>query len=299
MASAYSLQSSNVRKTWLLMFVFIGLVSALFFALSTALNRPMLGIIGLIISVGQAIIAYYFGGSMAIASAGGKEVKEQDNSQIHEMVGNLCRVADIPKPKIFISPDQSANAFACGRDPKHASICLNQGLLNLLNKDELEGVIAHELSHIKNRDILIMTVTMVLSGIIAFISDIAMRSIWFGSGRTNDDDNNSSSHFIFTIILYVVIIVVAPLVSALISMAVSRQREYLADASAVVMTRYPNGLISALEKLYGSPVPSEHYSTSTNHFYIAPPKMQFGKKMSNWFSTHPSIEDRVNALRKM
>jgi heat shock protein HtpX len=294
--SAYSQQSSNITRTWILIFAFVGIVAALFFGMATIFNRPELAIVGLVVSLGQSFVAYFFGDKIALSTAGGVEVQESEAPQMHEMVGNLARISGIPKPKLYISPDNSANAFACGRDPKHASICVNQGLIKLLSKNELEGVLAHEMAHIKNRDILVMTVTMVLSSIISFIADIGFRMTLYGGGRKKDGDSGGG---IAVLVFYIVLMVIAPILSALISMAVSRQREYLADATAVVMTRYPEGLIGALEKLYKSPVPTEHYSTAMNHFYIAPPKKNWGEKIAGLFSTHPSIEDRVTALRKM
>lgn len=295
--SAYSQQARNTRKTWILLFLFVGLVSALFYGLAVVYDSPILILVGLAISIGQAVVAYYFGDKLALASAGGKEVSYEEAPRIHETIQNLSKIADIPKPRIFISPDESANAFACGRDPKHASICLNQGILKLLDKNELEGVIAHELSHIKNRDILVMTVTMVLASVISLVADFGYRAMfWGGMSRDSDNDNKPNP---VVIIVYIVVLILAPIISTLIQLAVSRQREYLADATAVTMTRYPEGLISALQKLYKSPVPSTHYSTATSHFFIAPPKKSFGEKVSGLMSTHPSIEDRVAALSKM
>lgn len=293
MNSAYSVQNKNQRNTWILIFLFVGVVSALFYFLAWYYNSPFIAIVGLIISLGQAFVAYYFGDSIALTVAGAKEVTPEEAGQLHMLVENLTKVAGIPKPKIFISPDLSANAFACGRDPDHANICVNLGLLKILNKSELEGVLAHEISHIKNRDILVMTVTMVLSSLVSFIADFSFRLSFFGGN--NREKNNSP----VVLILYLVTIALAPFVAILIQMAVSRSREYLADASAVVLTRYPEGLVSALNKLYTSPVPTTHYSTSMNHFYIAPPKKKFGQKFGELFSTHPSLEDRISALEKM
>ncbi len=294
MSSAYAISSQNTRKTWVLMFVFIGLVSALFFGLSTYFNQPFLAIIGLIISFGQTLFAYFLGDKMALASAGAQEVSEEQAPQIHEMVGNLARIAGIPKPTIHISPDPSPNAFATGRDHNHAHVCLNQGILNLLTKNELEGVLAHELSHIKNRDILISTVVMALAGVISFITDMAFRMMWWGGG---DNDGENKSPIIF--LVYIVALVIAPLLSMLIQFAVSRSRERLADSSAVLITRYPKGLMDALTKLYNNPTPTQHYSTATNHFYISPPKQNWGKHVQSLFSTHPPLEERIEALRKM
>jgi len=293
--SAYSQQSANVRKTFILIFLFVGLVSALFYAFSAYYGNPIFAIFGLVISLGQAWVGYFYGDKVALLFAGAKEVDAKEAPQLHFLVENLSKIADIPKPKVFISPDPSANAFACGRDPAHASICFNQGILNILNKNELEGVMAHELSHIKNRDTLVMTMTMVLASLISFLADIGFRMMWWGGGKSKDDDSKSPVIFI----IYIVLLIIAPILSTLIQLAVSRSREYLADATAVTFTRYPEGLIDALQKLYSSPVPTNHYSTAMNHFYISPPKKAFGEKVSGWFSTHPSIEERVQALKKM
>jgi heat shock protein HtpX len=292
--TAYNYQAANQRKTLVLMFLFVGIVSALCYGFSTVYNQPLFAIIGLVLSLGQALFAYYGGASLALLTAGGVQVSDQEAPQIHNLVENLARTAGIPKPRIFISPDPSPNAFACGRDPQHASICLNQGILNLLDKNELEGVIAHELAHIKNRDILIMTVTMALASVISFITDFAFRMMWWGGGN-NDDENKSPVVFI----IYIVALVLAPFVTMLIQFAVSRSRERLADASAVLMTRYPQGLMSALTKLYNDPTPSQHYSTATSHFYISPPKQNWGERAQSLFSTHPPLKERIESLRKL
>jgi heat shock protein HtpX len=291
--SAYSQQSNNIFKTWLLIFLFVGLVSGLFYGLAYYYNNPFWAVFGLIMSLGQAFGAYFFGDKIALWVARAEEIGYEQAPQLHHMVENLSKIADIPKPKIYISPDQSANAFACGRDPKHASICLNQGLLDILNKNELEGVVAHELGHIKNRDILIMTVVMVLASLVSFIADIGGRLMIYNHDRNR---NNKSP---IMILLYLVTLMLAPLVALLIQLAISRSREYLADATAVTITRYPEGLIQALQKLYHNPVPTDRYATSMNHFYIAPVKKSWGQKTSELFSTHPSIEDRIAALSKM
>lgn len=293
--SAYTQQSNNIQKTWVLIFVFVGLVSGIFYIIGLYQGSWIWPIIGLFISLSQALIAYFAGDKIALAAAGAKLVEYKDAPKIFEIVQNLSKIASIPTPKIHISPDQSANAFACGRDPEHASICLNQGILDILDKNELEGVIAHELSHIKNRDILIMTVTMVLSSVVSFIADVGFRIMFWGGDKKNDRENQNP----VLLILYIATIILAPIVAALIQFAVSRQREFLADATGVTLTRYPEGLISALQKLYQNPTPSSHYSTATAHFYIAPPKKSFGQKAMSLFSTHPSIEDRVEALKNM
>jgi heat shock protein HtpX len=298
MASVYTQQSNNIQKTWLLMFAFVGIVSGLCYGFAYTTGNYAFAIIGLAVSIGQCFFSYWFGDKLALMSNGASLVEREEAPKIYDLVENLSRVAGIPMPKIHISPDPSPNAFACGRDPEHASICINQGLLNILNKNELEGVIAHELSHIKNRDILIMTTTMVLSSVIAFIADVGFRMMVFGGGNSNSDgDGDSNSPIVF--VLYMIALLLAPILSTLITLAVSREREFLADATAVTLTRYPKGLSDALLKLHNDPTPTEHYSTATNHFYISEPKQSFGEKAQNWFSTHPSVEERVEALSKM
>ncbi len=294
MASAYSQQGSNIRRTWILLFLFVGLISATFYIFGLANGSPVWAFIGLFISLSQAGVAYFVGDKIALATARAKKVSYEEAPQIHEMVTNLSKIAGIPAPKVFISPDKSANAFACGRNPNNAKICLNQGILDILSKPELEGVIAHELAHIKNRDILIMTVTMVLASLASFLADMGFRLMIFGGN--NRDRNNRSP---VLMILYIATIILAPIVAAMIQMAISRKREFLADATAVVFTRYPEGLKGALTKLYNNPTPSSNYSTAMSHFYIAPPKKEFGEKVAGLFSTHPPIEQRIAALQKM
>jgi heat shock protein HtpX len=296
MTSAYSQQSQNTTKTWILIFLFVSIVSGFFYAFAISTNNPGIAYIGLLISIGQSFVAYFWGGNLAIASSGGVEVGENEQFQLQNIVENLARTAGIPKPKLFVSPDPSANAFACGRNPANANICVNQGLLDILDKNEIEGVIAHEMSHIKNRDILIMTVTMVLSSVISFLADYSMRAVMWGRDNSDSDDNPQSP---LVIVFFVAAIVIAPILSLVIQMAVSRSREFMADATAVTLTRYPQGLISALSKLHNSPVPTEHPSTAMSHFYIAPPKTNWGQKTMELFSTHPPLEARIQALESM
>ena len=294
MASAYTYQLHNVQRTWLLIFLFTGLTGFVFYVFGLYLGNGWFGLLGIVISIVQGFIAYYSGDKIALATARAEEVSAEQAPQIHMLVENLSKVAQIPKPKIFISPDRAANAFATGRDPEHGKICLNQGLLKLLDKNELEGVIAHELSHIKNRDILVMTVTMVMASVISILADLGIRTRFWGF---RDDDSQSKSPIIA--VMYVATLLLAPLLSLLIQFGISRRREYLADATAVVMTRYPAGLKQALTKLYNSPVPTSNYHTSMNHFYIAPVKKSFGEKINGLFSTHPSVQDRIANLDGM
>lgn len=294
MASAYSVQSANVRKTWLLIMFFVALVTAGFYGLGWYYDNYLWPIVGLVFSLSQATIGYFWGDKVALTFARAKEVSFEQAPQIHNLVENISKIAGVPKPKVYISPDKSANAFACGRDPKHAAICLNQGILDILDKNELEGVIAHEMAHIKNRDILVMTMAMVLASLVSFIADMGLRLMFWG-GNNNDHKNKSPILLIF----YIAFLVLAPFISLLIQMSISRSREYLADATAVVFTRYPQGLINALDKLHKNPVPSSNYSTAMNHFYISAPKQSFGQKASALFSTHPPVQERIAKLSQM
>jgi heat shock protein HtpX len=294
MSSVYTIQSNNRTKTFVIITLFILLTTLVGYTAALYFNNYSFALIAFAISLIQSGIAYFFGDKVALASAGAQEISPEKAPQIHTLVENLCKIADIPKPKIYISPDPSANAFACGRDPKNASICLNQGILDLLDKNELEGVIAHELSHIKNRDTLVMTITMVLASVISFIVDNIFRFSFLGFGGNNDRESNRSP---WVYILYIVMIVAAPLLAIIMQLAISRSREYLADATAVTFTRYPDGLISALEKLYSQKIPSTYRSTAMSSLYISPPKQSGGKILNNLFSTHPTIEERVSKLR--
>jgi heat shock protein HtpX len=301
MTSAYSQQNKNFTKTWILIFLFVSIVSGMFYTFAVMTNNPGIAYMGLLISLGQSFVAYFWGGTIAVTSAGGVEVAESEHPQLQNMVENLARTAGLPKPKLFVSPDPSANAFACGRDSANANICVNQGLLDILDKNEIEGVLAHEMSHIKNRDILIMTVTMVLSSVISFLADYSLRAMMWGnnSNGNSDSEGDDSPGSPLVIFFFVAAIVIAPILSFVIQMAVSRSREFLADATAVTLTRYPQGLISALTKLHQSPVPTEHPSTAMSHFYITPPKNSWGQKTMELFSTHPSLESRISALESM
>jgi heat shock protein HtpX len=294
MASAYTQSNSNQTKTFLLITVFALLTVGFFYALGSYTRNPIFVIIGLVIGIGQPLIGYFFGDKMALSFAKAEEVTYDQQPQLHEMVTNLARVARIKTPKIYISPDQSANAFATGRDPSHASICFNQGILDLLDKNELEGVAAHELSHVKNYDTLIMTLAAILASVIGAVADIAGRMMLWGGGRSSDDNKNP-----FAIVLYIAAIFLTPFIAFMLQLAISRSREFLADASAVTITRYPQGLRNALLKLDSSPVPSDTAHSFTNHMYIAEPKKNLGQNVKGWFSTHPSVEERVKRLDEM
>ncbi|MBI2330519.1 M48 family metallopeptidase [Candidatus Daviesbacteria bacterium] len=256
-----------------------------------------LGITGfaLIMAGLMNFVSYYWSDKIVLGISGAKLIQKKDNPEIYRIVENLCIAAGLPTPKVYIINDTATNAFATGRDPKHAAIAFTSGILQKLNKQELEGVTAHELSHVGNRDTLVMAVVSVLVGTIALLSDFFMRSMLFG-GRDRENKGNT----IFLVIA-IVAAILAPIVAMLIQLAVSRRRELLADASGVLLTRYPQGLASALQKISSDREPLEVANRGTAHLYIVNPlKGQEAKAwLASLFNTHPPIEARIKALREM
>ncbi len=252
--------------------------------------------IGLIIAGIINFSSYYWSDKLVLSLAGAKPITKKDAPQLYRIVENLCIGAGLPLPKIYVVDDPTPNAFATGRDPKHAAIAVHTGLLEHLDKLELEGVIAHELSHVRNYDTRVMAIVAMLAGTVALLSDFFMRSLWFG-GR--DRDNKAGGLFM---ILGIVAAIIAPIAAYLIQLSVSRRREFLADASAALLTRYPEGLARALEKISSYTQPSKTARTATAHLYISNP-LGGGKKAGSWiaglFNTHPPIEERLKALRAM
>jgi heat shock protein HtpX len=291
----YSQIDSNKRRTWLLILVFIILISLLGYFLDyTMEGGNIILIIAIVISIVMSLFGYFSGDKVALVSSGAKIITKKQNPYLYRMVENLCIASGTKLPKIHVINDRNINAFATGRDPEHASIAITTGAMEKLENEELEGVIAHELSHIKNYDIRLMTIVIVLVGIIALISDIFLRSALFGGGRSRSNKNNGGAMAIVGIVL----IILSPIFAQLIKLAISRKREYLADASGSLITRYPEGLASALEKIKLDNRPMIKTSNATAHLFIANP---FGNKKSfkNAFSTHPPIEDRISKLRNM
>ena len=256
------------------------------------------GMMGLavVISFFMTLVSYFKGDKIALKSTGAKEIQKKDHPYVYRMIENLCITAGTPVPKVHIIDSPALNAFATGRDPKHASIALTTGIINTLENEELEGVIAHELSHIKNYDIRVMTIVVVLVGTIALISDMFFRMRFFGVGnRRSSNDSGKSGGIIM--IIGIVLLILSPIIAELIKLAVSRKREYLADASGALLTRYPEGLASALEKISTSSETLPHASAATAHLFISSPFKK--KSISGLFSTHPPIEERVKQLRSM
>ncbi len=296
MASLYTYQESNVRRTWLLFFVFFVVVVGIGWVFSQAYSDPSFIIFAVIFSVIYSSISYWSSAGIALALARAVPIEKKDNPMLYNVVENLCIASGLPTPKIYITPEMQINAFATGRDAKHAAIAVTQGALARLDKTELEGVLAHELSHIGNRDILVSTVAAVLAGIISLIADIFLRSVFFGGigGRRGRNDESGEIFFIFAIVLSIL----APIGTMFIQFAISRRREALADASGVLLTRYPEGLISALEKIAQDETPMKSAKDSTAHLWIDNPFK--GSQVSWWHKllmTHPPIEERIKALQ--
>ncbi|MDP3973706.1 MAG: M48 family metallopeptidase [Candidatus Daviesbacteria bacterium] len=298
--TAWDHRTSNIIKTWLIMFFFSIFTVAVVYLIARGFGYGEvggLGIVGfaLIMAGIMNFVSYFWSDKIVLGVSGAKPIKKEGNPQVYRTVENLCIAAGLPTPKIYIIDDTATNAFATGRDPKHAAIAFTKGILQKLNKQELEGVTAHELSHVGSRDTLVMAVVSVLVGTIALLSDFFMRSMWYGS---RDREGRGNQLFV---ILAIVAAILAPIVATLIQLAVSRRREFLADASGVLLTRYPSGLASALQKISSDREPLEVANRGTAHLYIANPfKGQEAKQwLAGLFNTHPPIEARIKALQEM
>jgi len=296
MATLYTHQGENVRKTWLLMFIFLVIVIALGWVFSQVLNEPAILYIAIIFSIGMNFFSYWSSDKIALKMSGAVEADRGQYRDLLNIVENLSITAGLPVPKTYIINDPSPNAFATGRNKEHAAIAVTTGLLNILNKTELEGVIAHELSHIGNKDILLSTVVVVLVGFVALLSDLFIRMSFYG-GIKRDSDNKAGG---IIVIVGFVLAILTPFVAMLIQLAISRKREFLADASGALLTRYPEGLASALEKISQNSTPLKKASKATAHLYISDPYKKGQKKTSSltkMFMTHPPVEERVRMLR--
>jgi heat shock protein HtpX len=293
---------SNKRRTIFLLAFFLIFVIGLGWILSYVFNNQFILIIAVIIAVVQALVSYYYSDSITLAVSGAKEVpRKEPFLELHRLVENLSITAGLPKPKVYLINDPAPNAFATGRDPKHASIAVTSGLLDKLNKTELEGVIAHELSHVGNYDIRLMTIVVVLVGVVALMSDFFLRWTWFGGGRRRDSEGGGQIQLILLIIA-IAMAILAPLAASLIQLAISRKREFLADASGALLTRYPEGLASALEKISNDTEPLEVANKATAHLYIESPFKESSENrgwLAGLFETHPPVNERIKRLRAM
>lgn len=293
MATLYTQQSKNVTKTWLLVGVFLAVILGLGYFLSVYYQNPSILIIAFVFSLVMNIASFWFSDKIALASAKAVLADEKQYMELHRIVENLAITAGLPKPRVYIIPDMAPNAFATGRNKEHAAVAVTVGLLQLLDRSELEGVIAHELAHIGNRDILLQSMVVVLVGFISLLSNMFFHTMSFGGDRDRKGGGVLA-------IVGIVLLILSPIIAQLIQLAISRKREFLADATGALLTRYPEGLASALQKINSAGIPMQSANDATAHLYISNP---FGAKvrtgLHKLFMTHPPVEDRVKALTGM
>jgi len=293
----YTQAESNIRKTWLYLSFFFILILAIGWVISNYFGSFSIFWFALIFSIFSSFFSYWYSDKVVLFFTRAKPIEKSDNPELYRIVENLCITAGLPLPKIYILEEAQPNAFATGRDKNHAVIAVTRGLLEKMEKTELEGVIAHELSHIGNKDMLLQTIVVVLVGIIVMLTDFFYRmSFW---GRAQRRDRKEEGNAIFFVI-GIFLMILAPILANLIKAAISKRREFLADATGALLTRYPEGLASALEKIAKDQNPLSVASNATSHLYIANPFRGPGlNKVSNLFSTHPPIEERIRALRDL
>lgn len=283
------------------MSLFLVIIIGIGWFLSYYYQSPNILYFAVIFSLGMNFVSYWYSDKIVLGLSRAKPLEHDENPELYHIVENLCITAGLPMPKIYVLPEMAPNAFATGRNPKNAVIAVTQGLLQKLNKTELEGVIGHELSHIGNHDILLQTVIVVLVGLVAIVSDMFLRARLFGMGRSRDDSREGGNVGAVLMIIGLVFMILSPIIAQLIQLAVSRKREFLADSSGALLTRYPEGLANALEKISSDQTPMRFASNATAHLFIASPFT--GKQKTNWlvklFSTHPPIEERIKILREM
>jgi heat shock protein HtpX len=292
----YQQIESNKRRTFLLMLVAFLFVFVVAFSIQETYGYGWeLTLVAMAFALGSNALAYFKGDAMALALNGAREIQKQDNPYLWNMVENLCISQGLPMPRVYIIPDQAMNAFATGRDPQHASVAFTQGIIDALENEELEGVVAHELSHIQNYDIRTMTIVAAVIGVIMVLVDMAWRISFFGGSR---DDNGKAGGVLA--IVGLILIILSPIVAQLIQFAISRKREFLADASGALMTRYPEGLARALQKISHQGRPLKKVNHGTAHLFIANPfGAQARKNINKFFSTHPPVEERMSRLHEM
>ncbi len=297
MATLYTLAEKNVRKTWILMTGFLVMIIFFGWLFSQLLESPFFLYLAVIVAFFQSFLSYWYSDKIVLAMTGAKLIKKEDNPELYRLVENLCITAGLPLPKIYILDEAQPNAFATGRDKNHAVVAVTRGLLEKLERVELEGVIAHEFSHIGNKDMLLQTVVVILVGVIALLSDFFLRISFWGRSRSRERDSRGAILMFFGIIAAIL----APFAATLIQLAISRKREFLADASGALLTRYPEGLARALEKISADPNPLRVANDATAHLYISNPFR--GKQKTSWFAklfmTHPPVEERIKALREL
>ncbi len=296
----YEQIGANKWKSFFMVFIFILFVLGVGYIIGRVWGGWYYGIaIAGVIAIVMALVSYYRSDSVALRLSGAVPVQDGEYIPYRSAVEGLAIAAGIPTPKIYVIDSQSMNAFATGRDPKHASVCATTGLLERMDKQELEGVVAHEISHVKNYDILLMTITIVLVGTLILLSDIFLRTFWFGG----DSDEGGGEATLILMVIGIVLAILAPIIGQLIKLSISRRREYLADANGALLTRYPPGLADALEELQKDEYQLRTANKATAHLFIVQPlkteKGQRGSRFNRMFDTHPPIEDRIARLKQM
>ena len=298
MPTLYTQSDENIRKTYILISVFLIFIIGLGWVFSYVMESYAILIGAVLFSVLMSFTSYWYSDKIVLKMSKAHPISKENNLELYRIVENLCITAGLPMPKIYIMDEAAPNAFATGRDREHAVVVFTQGLLNKLERSEIEGVAAHELSHIGNRDILLMTVVVVLVGFVTLLADFFLRWSWFGGSRRNSRDSGQIGMIIF--VAAIILSILSPLIAKLIQMAISRKREFLADANGALLTRYPEGLASALEKISADSEPLKAANKATAHLYISSP---FKGKKINWltklFITHPPVEERIRALRQI
>lgn len=297
MPTLYTQVDKNVRKTWILITVFLVFIIGLGYIFSLSLNEPAILWVAVIFSSLMSFVSYWYSDKIALAISRAHEISHEENPELFHIVENLCITAGLPTPKIYMIDEMAINAFATGRDAKHAVVAVTRGAVEKLNKTEIEGVIAHELSHIGNRDILLLTVIVVLVGFVSLLSHWFLRFSFFGGPRRGGRDNQGGQIGSILAIAGLILAILSPLAATLIQLAISRKREFLADADGALLTRYPEGLASALEKISQDPTQLSVANDATAHLYIANPFKK--KRFSSLFMTHPPIEERIKILREI
>ena len=292
--SLYTHKDSNIAKTWFLFAGFLIVVIGVGYIFAGAYGNPDILYIAVGLSVLTSLVSYWFSDSIVLSMAHAQPVSMENAPELYRIVENLVITAGLPLPRIYIIPEAQPNAFATGRNPAHAVVAVTQGLLERLDRSELEGVLAHELSHVGNRDMLVSTVAVVLVGFVSILSNVFLRSGL--RGRGDNDRGNSAGIFA---VIGIVAAILAPIAASLMQLAISRKREYLADASGAILTRYPEGLASALRKIAADPTPMDRAANNaTAHLWLDSPFKD--EERTSWFHklfmTHPPIEDRIRAL---
>ncbi len=294
MATLYAEKDKNIRLTWVYVTGFLVFVIGVGFVFSQAMNSSAILYGCVLFSVLMSVGSYWWSDRIVLSMSGARLVAFEDNKELYRIVENLAITAGLPTPKIYTIDDTAMNAFATGRDPEHGVICFTTGILSRLDRSELEGVAAHELSHIGNRDTLISTVVVILVGFVALLADWFRHWAFFGGHRDRESDSRLQVIFL---VVALILSILAPIAAMLMQLAISRKREFLADASGALLTRYPEGLASALQKLSGDTEPLEAANRATASLYIANPFK--GNKVAKLFMTHPPMEERIAALRDM